>query len=304
MGIERNSLDASANGKATVTTSRRSFFAASKLLVGAAVTLGLGLAGRSSSARAATLSPLPLPLPLPSPSPLPSPLPLPSPCTRCSCFLSGTRIKSTKGEVSIEELRIGDSVLTVSGEARPIKFVGTRKVSRELSEPWTGERAPVKISRFAIDGKAPHSDLYVSPAHAIYIDGILIPARNLVNGVTIVADAKPEALSLTYFHIELDTHEAILAEGLGVESFLRNDPHAFDNADEYIRLYGSFGEPLTPFAPIDYYNSRRQELASHIRSALAPVCDFRKPIEKVRDRIVDRLTISASRSCAEFARAA
>jgi hypothetical protein len=191
-------------------------------------------------------------------------------------------------------------VLTASGEAKPIKFIGARKVSRELSEPWTGE-GPVKISRFAIDGKAPHSDLYVSPAHAIYIDGILIPASNLVNGVTIVADAKPEALSLTYFHVELDTHEAILAEGLAVESFVRNNPHAFDNADEYIRLYGSPGEPLTPFAPIVCYNSRRQELASHIRGALAPVCDFRKPIEKVRDRIVDRLTISASRSHAEFA---
>jgi hypothetical protein len=109
-----------------------------------------------------------------------------------------------------------------------------------------------------------------------------------------VADAKPEALSLTYFHIELDRHDAILAQGLAVESFLRNDPHAFDNADEYVRLYGSPGEPLTPFAPYVPYNGR-QELASHIRSALAPVCDFRKPIDKIRDRIAD-LT--------EFARAA
>ena len=82
----------------------------------------------------------------------------------------------------------------------------------------------MKISRFAIDGKAPHSDLYISPGHAIYIDGILIPASNLVNGVTIVADAKPEALSLTLFHIELDTHEAILAEGLAVESFRHDNP--------------------------------------------------------------------------------
>ena len=185
-------------------------------------------------------------------------------------------------------------MLTASGETKPIKFIGRRKVSRERTGPWNGD-GPVKISRFAIDGKAPHSDLYVSPAHAIYIDGILIPASNLVNGVTIVADAKPEALSLTYLHIELDTHEAILAEGLAVESFQHDNPHAFDNADEYVRLYGLPGEPLAPFAPIVSYNSSRQELASHIRSALAPFCDFRKPIEKVRDRIVDRL---------EFARAA
>jgi hypothetical protein len=68
----------------------------------------------------------------------------------------------------------------------------------------------------------------------------------LVNDVSIVADAKPEALSLTYFHLELDTHEAILAEGLAVESFRRNDPDAFDNVDEYVSLYGPPGGPLTP----------------------------------------------------------
>jgi hypothetical protein len=152
----------------------------------------------------------------------------------------------------------------------------------------------VKISRFGVDGKSPHSDLYVSPWHAVYIDGVLIPAKYLVNGLSIVADAKPEAVSLTYFHIELDTHEAILAEGLAVESFRRNDSDAFDNADEYVRLHGPPGEPLTSFAPIVLYNTR-QELASHVRSALAPVYDFRKPADKIRDRIADR---------AELARAA
>jgi hypothetical protein len=120
-----------------------------------------------------------------------------------------------------------------------------------------------------------------------------MPASTLVNGVTIVADAKPEALSLTLFHIELDTHEAILAEGLAVESFQRDNLHAFDNADEYISLYGSAGEPFAPFAPIVRYHSSRQELASHMRSALAPVYDLRKPIEKVRDRVTDRLARAA-----------
>jgi hypothetical protein len=211
-----------------------------------------------------------------------------------SCFHPGTQIKTPDGETNIEELRIGDHVLTASGESKPIKFIGRRKVSRERTGPWKKGEGPVKISRFAIDGKAPHSDLYISPKHAIYIDGILIPASNLVNGVTIVADAKPEPLSLTLFHIELDTHEAILAEGLAVESFRHDNPHAraFDNADEYVRLYGSPGEPPPPFAPIVRYHSSCQELASYIRSALAPVYDFRKPIEKIRDRIVDRLAFA------------
>jgi Hint domain len=280
MGLQvngNNSLDASANGKATLTTSRRAFITASKLCAGAA--LGLCLAGRSSLAgngygqgsdgrggngRGGN--------------------------GRVSCFLLGTRIKAPEGEINIEDLRIGDNVLTASGETRPVKFIGRTKVRRECTGSWNGA-GPVKISRFAIDGTAPHSDLYVSPAHAIYIDGILIPAGNLVNGVTIVADAKPESLSLTYLHIELDTHEPILAEGLAVESFQRDNVQAFDNAGEYVRLYGSFGEPLAPFAPIVSYNSSCHELASHLRSTLAPLYDFRKPIERVRDSILDRLAV-------------
>jgi hypothetical protein len=269
---EKNFLDASTNEKATLATSRRSFIAGWKLCAGAA--LGLCLAARSSSAYT------------------------PLPCSTCkSCFLPGTRIKTPEGETNIEELRIGDKVLTASGEAKPIKFIGRRKVSRERAGPWKNGDGPVKISRCAIDGKAPHSDLYITPEHAIYIDGILIPAGNLVNGVTIVADAKPEIVSLTLFHIELDTHEAILAEGLAVESFRIDNQltHAFwfDNVDEYVRLYGPPEEPAASFAPILRYRSSRQELASHMRSALAPVYDFRKPIEKVRDRVIDRLARAA-----------
>ena len=107
--------------------------------------------------------------------------------------------------------------------------------------------------------------------------------------MTIVADAKPEALSLTLFHIELDTHEAILAEGLAVESFRRDNQltHAFwfDNADEYVTLYGSPGEPPAPFAPVLRFRRSRQELASHMRSAFAPVYDMRKLTHNVRQSL-------------------
>jgi Hint domain len=266
---EKNFLDSSTNERATLATSRRSFIAGWKLCAGVALGLGLGLAARSSSAQAT--------------------LDTAARRKKSSCFPAGTRIKTPEGETNIEQLQIGDHVLTASGEAKPIKFIGR-------SGAWRNE-GPVKISRFAIDGKVPHSDLYISPGHAIYIDGILIPARNLVNGVTIVADAKPETPSLTLFHIELETHEAILAEGLAVESFRHDQlhPHSFffDNADEYVRLYGPPGEPPALFAPVLRYRSSRQELASHMRSALAPVYDLRRPIERVRDRVIDRLARAA-----------
>jgi hypothetical protein len=109
-----SSLNACANGKATLTTSRRSFIAGWKLCAGAA--LGLGLAGRSATAQ--VLSPFKK--------------------RKISCFLGGTRIKTTKGDVCIGELRIGDRVSTVSREPKRIKFIGRRVVSREPSQSWTG----------------------------------------------------------------------------------------------------------------------------------------------------------------------
>jgi Hint domain len=130
---------------------------------------------------------------------------------------------------------------------------------------------------------------------------MLIPVKYLVNGVTIVADAGPEALSLMYYHIELDTHEPILAEGLAVESFLCGSPHAFDNADDYLRLYGSPGEPLTPFAP--YVRPPRVGIAypqrprSHLRSPKAnrqvarPHCRTRRVCPRcLKDRMENERT--------------
>lgn len=248
----------------------------------------LGLTGKSSSAAAGGFPP-------PPPPPPPGQFPPPPPPGGPACFLPGTLIETPRGKAPIEWLRIGDEVYTLSGEAKRIKWVGRREIRRAPSQRWDRDAAPVRLMPFSIDGKAPTSELYLSPGHAIFIDGMLIPVVNLINGKTIIADAKPDAVTLTYYHIELDTHEAILAEGLLVETFMGANRDAFDNSDEYLRLYGSFGEPLEPFAPIASYNGGRQELASHIRSVFAPLCDFRKPIDKVRDRIA---------VCAEFARAA
>ena len=61
-------------------------------------------------------------------------------------------------------------------------------------------------------------------------------AGNLVNGITIVDNARPNAFVLNYFHIELKTHEVILAEGLPVESFHGGSRRGFDNEAEMRRF--------------------------------------------------------------------
>ena len=84
----------------------------------------------------------------------------------------------------IEDPRIGDLVETVRGEALPVKWIG-RHVYRRGSRTWNEEIVPIRVRRFALDGRKPNKDLYVSRGHALYIDGVLLRAMDLVNGTSI-----------------------------------------------------------------------------------------------------------------------
>jgi Hint domain-containing protein len=151
------------------------------------------------------------------------------------CYLRGTRIRTERGEVAIELLRIGDLVTTLSGASRPIRWIGRRSY---LGDRVWGNREvlPILIRQGAIARNVPSRDLWVSPEHAMYIDGMLIPAALLVNGVSIVQEERVD--EVTYFHLEFDTHEVIVAEAALAESFVDDESRQlFDNASEYHELY-------------------------------------------------------------------
>ncbi|WP_042778874.1 Hint domain-containing protein [Sinorhizobium fredii] len=174
------------------------------------------------------------------------------------CLLRGTSIMTPSGEVRIEALRIGDLVATVRGPAMPIKWIG-RHVYRRSGPIWNEQVVPVRIARFAIDGQRPHRELYLSAGHALYLDGVLIRATDLVNG-TSITPALPDARdTIEYFQIVLDTHEVVLAEGAPVETFLLADCNyeGFTNFVEFARLYpADHYMSMTPFAPIVGYAGR------------------------------------------------
>ena len=97
------------------------------------------------------------------------------------CFLRGTEIRTPSGYRKIEELAVGDSVTTSFSGARPIRWIGSYSFARQSRyQPWPIEARPVRIMRSAIDDNVPHTDLYVTAAHALYIDGVLVPAGDLV----------------------------------------------------------------------------------------------------------------------------
>jgi hypothetical protein len=155
------------------------------------------------------------------------------------CFLKGTRIETPRGFVSIEELKVGDLIETDLGPV-PVKFVG-RTSGTLLPLELSGE-LPVLIKAHAFGAGLPATDLYVSPGHAILLEGSLIHASVLVNGRTVIKTTSadwPSDRLIEYYNIEFDTHRIIYAEGLAAESFLDIIPRkVLDNFDDYLDLYG------------------------------------------------------------------
>jgi hypothetical protein len=133
-----------------------------------------------------------------------------------ACFLAGTRIATPSGDVAVEYLHEDDLVLTAVGEAKPVRWIGYRHVvAAEL--PNATLFAPVVIERNAIAPGKPARDLWVTPDHAILVEGKLIPAKLLVNGGSIRQVPRAE---YSYYHLELDQHDLLLADGLEAESYL------------------------------------------------------------------------------------
>ncbi len=158
------------------------------------------------------------------------------------CFLRGTRIATPAGEVPVEALRAGDLVLTLPDRAPlPVRWIG---LGRHLVSGASGAgAAPVVVRAGALEPGVPIRDLRVSRGHALFLDGVLIPVESLVNGTSIAFDHRPQVVEL--FHVELDRHAVLLADGAPAESF-RDDGNGllFENA----RPPGA--RRLPPCAPI------------------------------------------------------
>jgi len=132
------------------------------------------------------------------------------------CFAPGTRIMTEAGAVAVEALRVGDRVLTLSGAMQPVIWLGRRRVDctahQAPSAVW-----PVCVRADAFGPGQPSRDLWLSPDHAIFVEEVLIPVKQLINGTRI--QQRPVE-TVTYYHVELPAHDVVLAEGLPVESYL------------------------------------------------------------------------------------
>jgi hypothetical protein len=218
----------------------------------------------------------------------PDPDPHPHPHQHYSCLLKGTKISTPSGDRLVQDLQIGDEVQTLAG-SKTIKWIGYNKFTKKEGRAWQDSVMPICVARFAIDDHTPHRDLYISPLHCIFFNEALIPVMYLINEATIAQRMPSDMSAIEYYHVELDTHEVIYAEGALVESYDGSNRDNFSNFMQYERLYGAERQSkMTPFAPILRYHGRRQELNGLVRSLISHVVDVRDPIQIAYDQLAKR----------------
>ncbi len=132
-------------------------------------------------------------------------------------------------------LRIGDRVVALrSRRFAEVTWLGHRRLEC-ASHPNGRDVWPVRVAAGAFATDMPHQDLLLSPDHALFLDGGLVPVRFLVNGATITQE---RVAKVTYWHVELASHDVLLANGMPAESYLDTGNRAlFDNVIGPLRTH-------------------------------------------------------------------
>jgi hypothetical protein len=182
-----------------------------------------------------------------------------------NCYLPGTRILTPTGEAFIENLRRGDSVVTRFGGIQRIKWIALQSY-RGAAVRDNREFIPVHLRAGSLGERLPARDLYISPGHSMLIEGSLVLARSLVNGITITQNECPERLD--YLQIELEGHDCVIAEGTWSETYAdwEEGRQRFHNAAEFHALFPDYRAPDDPVlcAP-------RPERGAALEALLRPV---------------------------------
>jgi hypothetical protein len=172
------------------------------------------------------------------------------------CFVAGTLIATLRGEVPVEELRIGDLVLNRDGWPSPVRWIGVRRLSGAELRAAPHLR-PVTIRKDAFGRGAPHRELRVSPQHRIALTGwraellfgepmVLAHAVHLVDDRTVLHPPAPED-GVHYVHFCLEDHDLVRANGLVTETLLLGEValSAYDPAtvEELSELFPDLARP-------------------------------------------------------------
>ena len=176
------------------------------------------------------------------------------------CFAAGTTILTPVGDVPVENLVVGDLVMTRDKGPQPIRWIGSRVLGQDELQAEPRLR-PIRISRGALGIGLPSQDLLVSPQHRVLVqsriaqrifgtDEVLVPAKTLVVMEGVDIDEAPEGV--TYYHLMFEHHEVIVSNGAASESFYPG-PQALRSVDkaaldELLAIFPQLGDDILPEA--------------------------------------------------------
>lgn len=140
-----------------------------------------------------------------------------------ACFLAGSMIRTTSGEVAVEDVNIGDEIIAFDWRnntdiVRPVVWVGKSHVNVRHGLPDDEAGWPVRILKDAIADGVPYKDMLITSEHCLFFKDRFVPVRMLVNGVSIFYDKSIS--SYAYYHVETEQHSVITADGMLTESYL------------------------------------------------------------------------------------
>lgn len=222
------------------------------------------------------------------------------------CFVKGSLIDLRRGATPVEDVQIGDEVRTHRGAWAKVKWIGRMEARKAEDATWAHVQKPVLFRRGSIEDNVPNRDLYVSQEHAMLVNDVLIPAKNLVNGSSI-AIVTPKEVTIEYLQIECDAHEAIYAHGAACETLfgLEFRPR-FTNYREYDALYGAGPDRrMLAYRPILRCNSLLSRARAVIIALAAAVgFDLGDPVQRARDQLRQRAKLISSPAATNLGSAA
>lgn len=167
-----------------------------------------------------------------------------------ACFTPGTLIATPRGEVAVEELAVGDRVITRDNGIQPIRWISRRRLDHALLLAHPHLR-PVLVEKGSLGQDLPDRDMMVSPNHRLLVTRdrthihfdepeALVAAKHLVGPRGI---REVDCGGTTYIHVMFDRHEVVLANGAWCESFQPTERliHGMGNAQrtELLELFPS-----------------------------------------------------------------
>ncbi len=186
------------------------------------------------------------------------------------CFTPDSRIATPRGERLVQDLRVGDRVITRDNGIQEIRWLGNRAMSGiELAH--NVHLRPILIRKGSLGNDLPERDMMVSPNHRVLVANdktslyfeeheVLVAAKHLtgLEGVGVAAVA-----STSYIHFLFDRHEVVLSDGAWTESFQPGD-HSLTGIGNAQRteIFELFPE-LKTREGLDSYHAARRSLKKH-----------------------------------------